>query len=147
MTFELDPRLAADTVPVTELGICSVRLMDDARWPWLILVPRVAGARDLADLAHADQHAVLDDIDAASRVVRQVFAPFKLNVATLGNVVAQLHIHVIGRAPGDPAWPAPVWGVGVAVRHLASRRDELLTRIRAAFVAGAPLAVGSRSND
>lgn len=119
MSFRLDPRLEADSVPVADLDLCQVRLQDDARWPWLVLVPRVAGAVELSDLT-ADQRAVLmEEIVLASDAVRTVGAslgrlPEKINVAALGNVVAQLHVHVIGRRRDDPAGPAPVWGVGRA---------------------------------
>lgn len=108
--FHLDPRLSADTHPVATLGLCELRLMDDANYPWLVLVPRVAGIRELIDLEAGQRRQLADETDLASRLLRQVFAPDKLNVAALGNMVAQLHVHVIARFEQDPAWPAPVWG-------------------------------------
>ncbi len=108
--YALHPQLAADTHPVTTLGLCELRLMDDCNYPWLVLVPRVADARELIDLDAAQRTAVVTDIDAASHLLRDAFAPFKLNVAALGNLVPQLHVHVIARFEDDPAWPAPVWG-------------------------------------
>ena len=133
--FSLDPRLAADTRAVAELSLCELRLMNDARWPWLILVPQVAGARELIDLDVVAQRHLLSDIDAASRALERLYAPHKLNVAALGNVVEQLHVHVIARYRDDPAWPAPVWGRGAAEPYaqatLAQRLDELRSVFRA----------------
>ena len=108
--FTLDPRLAADSHPLARLALCELRLMDDSHYPWLVLVPRVPGARDLIDLDAGQRHALCDEIDRASRLLRDAVRPHKLNVAALGNVVAQLHVHVIARFEDDPAWPAPVWG-------------------------------------
>lgn len=108
--YELHPQLAADTHPLATLDLCELRLMDDANYPWLVLVPRIAGARELIDLDAAQRHRLTDEIDQAGRALRAVFQPFKLNVAALGNLVPQLHVHVIGRYEDDPAWPAPVWG-------------------------------------
>lgn len=108
--FVLDPRLAADTHPLARLGLCDLRLMDDSHFPWLVLVPRVADARDLVDLDRTQQHLLSDEIDRTSRLLRDAFRPHKLNVAALGNVVAQLHVHVVARFEDDLAWPAPIWG-------------------------------------
>ncbi len=108
--FELDPQLASGSHPLCHLELCDLRLMDDANYPWLILVPRVLGARELIDLDHAQRHRLSDEADRAGRLLRDAFRPHKLNVAALGNVVAQLHVHVIARFEDDPAWPAPVWG-------------------------------------
>jgi diadenosine tetraphosphate (Ap4A) HIT family hydrolase len=108
--YELHPQLAADTHPVAVFGLCDLRLMDDANYPWLVLVPRVAAAREMLDLDHAQRHALTDEIDRASHVLQDAFRPHKLNVAALGNLVPQLHVHVIARFEHDPAWPSPVWG-------------------------------------
>ena len=110
--FELDPRLARDTHRVGDLALSRVLLFDDARFPWLILVPRLAGLRDLIDLPRDDQHVLLDEINRCAHVLHALDKPHKLNIATLGNVVAQLHVHVIARYTHDPAWPKTVWGVG-----------------------------------
>lgn len=131
--FSLDPRLAADSVSVLDLGLSQLQLMNDARWPWLILVPRVAGCRELIDLTTAQQSELLAEIGAASRALRGLFAPDKLNVAALGNVVAQLHVHVIARQRDDPAWPAPVWGHGTAQAYAPAALAERLARLRAAL--------------
>ncbi|MFZ2237275.1 MAG: HIT domain-containing protein [Dokdonella sp.] len=110
--FVLDERLAGDCFVVTDLNLCQVLLMNDARYPWLVLVPRLHGLIELADLDRAGQHQLLDEIHRADAALRQL-GPFdKLNVAALGNVVSQLHVHVIARRIGDDAWPAPVWDRG-----------------------------------
>ena len=108
--FTLHPQLAADSHPLAQLGLCELRLMDDANYPWLVLVPRVADARELIDLDAGQRRVLTDEIDLAARLLRDTLQPYKLNVAALGNLVPQLHVHVIGRFEHDPAWPAPVWG-------------------------------------
>ena len=133
--YHLDPQLAADTHPVAALALCELRLMDDANYPWLVLVPRLPGVRELIDLDAVRRRQLADEIDRAARLLRDLFRPHKLNVAALGNIVAQLHVHVIARFEDDPAWPAPVWG-RVAARPYAT--DALVERIRA-------LAAGLRS--
>lgn len=108
--YALDPRLGADSHPVHALPLCDLRLMDDANYPWLILIPRIAGARELIDLDPEQRRTLSDEIDLALHLLRDGFRPHKLNVAALGNLVPQLHVHVIARFEHDPAWPAPVWG-------------------------------------
>jgi diadenosine tetraphosphate (Ap4A) HIT family hydrolase len=129
-TFALDPQLVADTHAVGEFTLSRVLLMDDARFPWLILVPRRAGMRELIDLAPAEQHTLLDEIARCASALREIFAPDKLNVAALGNVVAQLHVHVIARRREDAAWPRPVWGVGSREAYAPDARDALIARLR-----------------
>lgn len=119
MTFQIDPRLDAASTFVGDLKLCQVRVQDDARWPWLVLVPRVPDAVELSDLTHDQRCTLMDEIALASEAVNALGAslgrlPEKLNVGALGNVVHQLHVHVLGRRGDDPAWPAPVWGVGPA---------------------------------
>ena len=124
--YALHPQLADDTHPLTTLALCELRLMDDANYPWLILVPRVADAREMIDLDAAQRRQLTDEIDFAARLLRTAFRPYKLNIAALGNMVEQLHVHVIGREQGDPAWPAPVWG-RVAARPYSP--EQLVARI------------------
>ena len=112
--WQLDPQLAADTHPVAHLPLSELRLMDDANHPWLILVPRVAGAVEWIDLDDAAQAGLTREIALASRALQAAFKPHKLNVAALGNVVSQLHVHVIARYRDDIAWPRPVWGSATA---------------------------------
>ena len=124
--FHLDPQLAGDSHPLASLELCELRLMDDANYPWLVLVPRVVDARELIDLAAAQRRRLSDEIDLASRLLRDCFHPYKLNVAALGNLVPQLHVHVVARFESDPAWPAPVWG-RVAARPYTP--DALVERV------------------
>ena len=114
MTWSLHPQLAADTVPVGDLALARVLLANDANYPWLILVPRIAGAREIIDLTEADQQRLMQEIAKASAALKKLRRPHKINVATLGNMVPQLHVHVLGRDQQDAAWPKPVWGVAPA---------------------------------
>jgi diadenosine tetraphosphate (Ap4A) HIT family hydrolase len=108
--FTLDPRLSADALPVGDLGLCSVLLVDDARFPWFMLVPRRSDLVELTDLAETDAASLMDEIRLATRVMIDLAKPDKVNVGALGNIVPQLHVHVVGRFRSDPAWPGPVWG-------------------------------------
>jgi diadenosine tetraphosphate (Ap4A) HIT family hydrolase len=130
--WQLHPQLADDTAPVIELPLCEVRLMDDANHPWLVLVPRVAGAVELIDLDAAQRAQLTSEIDAACRALKALFKPHKLNVAALGNLVPQLHVHVIARYTDDIAWPRPVWGAANARPYAP---EELVERIGALLAA------------
>jgi diadenosine tetraphosphate (Ap4A) HIT family hydrolase len=130
--FRLHPQLARDTVEIGDLPLSRVLLMRDANYPWLILVPRKPDLTELIDLDGAEQRQVMTEIDRAARALRALTRCHKLNVAALGNAVAQLHVHVIARFRDDPAWPKPVWGV---VPSRAYEGDELET-FKAALHAG-----------
>jgi diadenosine tetraphosphate (Ap4A) HIT family hydrolase len=115
--FTLDAALAAAATPLGAYDLCEVRLMQDARFPWLVLIPRRADVIEIEDLGAADRAVLMDEILRAGTVVRAIGEALgrpveKLNVAALGNVTPQLHVHVIGRRRDDAAWPRPVWGVG-----------------------------------
>jgi diadenosine tetraphosphate (Ap4A) HIT family hydrolase len=126
--FALDPRLQADTRLVASLALCDVLLMNDTRFPWLILVPRRANLVEICDLQADEQNTLWHEVSLTSQVLRTV-APFdKLNLGALGNIVRQLHVHVVGRREGDAAWPGPVWGSGPAVRY---GDEALATRLQA----------------
>lgn len=127
--FTLDSRLQADTLPIGELALCRVLLMDDARFPWLILVPRKADLADLIDLDAGERHRMMDEIAIASDALKVAFGPDKLNVAALGNQVRQLHIHVIARFTSDVAWPSPVWGVGERHAYPPHAAGSLVDRL------------------
>ncbi|BBK38016.1 hypothetical protein STAQ_30940 [Allostella sp. ATCC 35155] len=131
--FTLDSRLAEDTFPVTRLALCEVRLMDEPSWPWLILVPALPDIREITDLGQDDRTRLMEEIIQAERVLQRLYAPDKLNVAALGNMVPQLHVHVIARRTDDPAWPRPVWGALPRSRHPAGRGQAEAARIAAAF--------------
>ena len=112
--FQLDPRLAADSVFVADGPLSQVRLMDDRRFPWLLLVPRVAGASEWIELDGGQQRLLLAEINQLSQLLQTEPGVRKLNIGALGNIVRQLHIHLVGRHEGDAAWPGPVWGSGTA---------------------------------
>lgn len=126
--FALDPRLQADTRSVAMLSLCELRLMDDARYPWLVLVPHRAGMVEVADLAEAEQAQLWREANQAAAALRAVAPCDKLNLGALGNIVRQLHLHVVARTEGDAAWPGPVWGSGAAVPYAA---DALAARLAA----------------
>jgi len=126
----LDPALEADTTPVADLALSTLRLHKDARFPWLILIPQRPEAVEMIDLADMDQAVLFDEIVLVSRVLKAATGCDKLNVAALGNQVRQLHVHIIARFTGDAAWPRPVWGSGAAVAYEAARRDRLIAKIR-----------------
>ena len=115
--FLLDPRLAADSVFIADGPLSQVRLMDDTRFPWLLLVPRVADASEWLELDGAQQRLLLAEINQAGNLIRALPEVEKLNIGALGNIVRQLHVHVVARSEGDAAWPGPVWGSGAAQRH------------------------------
>lgn len=112
--FTLDERLSADSLPLCQTDMSLLRVSRDARFPWLILIPQRDGLADLVDLSPDDETRVMADMRAASLVLRQVTKCDKLNVASLGNMVRQLHIHIVARFEGDAAWPGPIWGVDEA---------------------------------
>ena len=134
MSFLLDPRLVDDTHLIGDLSLSSLMLMDDARFPWLILVPRIAGARELLDLDEADRHNLLGELSMIGRGLETLFCPDKINIAALGNVVPQLHVHVIARYIDDEVWPQPVWGRGERKRYDESALAQRINELRKAFV-------------
>lgn len=129
--FRADPAFDAASVPVADWPLCQVRLQNDARFPWLILIPRQPDLRELEDLPPEDRIQLMDEVVRAGALVRQLGQAagrpvHKLNVAALGNVTAQLHVHVIGRRPDDGVWPDPVWGRGEPVPYEIDARDAAL---------------------
>ena len=128
--WSLDPQLAADTIPVGDLALSRVLLANDANYPWLILVPRMPGVTEITDLDPNDQVQLLGEIDAAARVLKAVTECEKLNIAALGNMVAQLHVHVIARRHSDAAWPKPVWGAVPPSAYSPAVRDGLIGALR-----------------
>ena len=120
--WELHPQLARDTITIGDLPLSRVLVINDANWPWLLLVPRRVGACEIIDLGEVEQAQLMTEIARAGRALEAVTECDKLNIAALGNVVPQLHVHVIARRQGDAAWPRPVWG---AVPPIAHDKDEL----------------------
>jgi diadenosine tetraphosphate (Ap4A) HIT family hydrolase len=129
MNFTLDPRLAADTFAIADLGLSRALLMNDSRYPWVILTPRRQAAVELTDLISADRATLTEEIARACAIVRALRDVEKVNVGALGNIVRQLHIHIVGRNTRDFAWPGPVWGAGSARPYQASEREALLARL------------------
>jgi diadenosine tetraphosphate (Ap4A) HIT family hydrolase len=127
--FALHPRLAADTLFVADWPLCRVLLMNDARYRWLVLVPRVAGATEIFDLADADRIALIEETARAGELLKALTAAAKINVGALGNLVPQLHMHVVARDPGDPAWPGPVWGHSPAVPYAADAAAAVVAQV------------------
>jgi diadenosine tetraphosphate (Ap4A) HIT family hydrolase len=130
MPWSLHPQLQGDSCPVGDLPLSRLLLANDANYPWLVLVPRCVGASEIIDLSHAEQIELAIEIAAVSRALKAVAPCDKLNVAALGNVVPQLHFHVIARRRSDPAWPKPVWGAVPARDYESPARECLLAALR-----------------
>jgi diadenosine tetraphosphate (Ap4A) HIT family hydrolase len=131
--FHLDSRLDADTIPVGDLSLSTVLLLNDARFPWLVLVPRIAAASELTDLSEEQAVQLMQEIRIATRVMIALSRPDKVNVGALGNVVTQLHVHVVGRFRSDPAWPGPVWGHGTRTPYPDHAATALIERAATLF--------------
>ena len=127
--FNLDPRLAGDTLLVGELPLCRVLLMNDAQYPWLILVPRLADVVELTDLSDTDYQRYCAESRAVAKAMLEVYPDAKLNIAALGNLVPQLHLHVVARRRGDAAWPGPIWGHGDPVPLTETERQRLINAV------------------
>ena len=134
--FALDPRLAEDTLAVGELDLSTLRLMNDRRFPWAILVPRRAGAVEYFELSRADRQALSEEIAIVSEALWRLAAAHKMNVGAIGNQVRQLHVHIIARTTDDAAWPSPVWGPasskGAAIPYADAGAQGLVARLQSA---------------
>jgi diadenosine tetraphosphate (Ap4A) HIT family hydrolase len=124
------PQLERDTAPVGDMPLCRVLLIDDANYPWLLLVPRRHEIVEIVDLDYIEQAQLMTEIAHASRSLKAMTGCDKINVAALGNVVPQLHVHVIARSRGDAAWPKPVWGVAPARAYEQAALGELVASLR-----------------
>jgi len=133
--WSLHPQLAADTVPVCDLALSRLLAANDADFPWLILVPRRAGVCDMIDLG-SEQTLLMEEIAAASRALKDETRCDKLNVAAIGNVVPQLHIHIVARRIGDSLWPKPMWGATAGRRYEAAALATFTAAIRSRIVRG-----------
>ncbi|MGR9170087.1 HIT family protein [Rhizobium sp. KDH_Rht_773_N] len=131
--FVLDPRLDSDSTSILVIGLCDVRLSKDARWPWLILVPRRAGITEIFELTPLDQVLLTFEIDLVAAALKKITGATKINVGALGNIVRQLHVHVIARSEGDANWPGPVWGFGKAEPYEEATRNEFIVKLREAL--------------
>ncbi|MGO7021618.1 HIT domain-containing protein [Rhizobium leguminosarum] len=131
--FALDPRLENDSVSIMVTGLCDLRLSRDARWPWLILVPRRADITEIFELTPLDQVLLAFETELVAKALKEITGATKINVGALGNIVRQLHVHAIARFEGDANWPGPVWGFGRAEPYEDGKRDEFIAKLREAL--------------
>jgi diadenosine tetraphosphate (Ap4A) HIT family hydrolase len=130
MAFVLDPRLKADTLFAASLPICDVLVMNDARYTWLIGVPRVVAAIEWHDLSEELRTQAFEEVMALSQIVSSIAGVEKVNIGALGNIVRQLHVHIVGRNASDPAWPGPVWGHSPAKPYATGAADTLIQAVK-----------------
>ena len=131
--FSLHPQLARDTAPAGDLALARVLAMNDANYPWLILVPRIPGAVEIIDLNEEQQAQLMSEIALAARALKNVAACDKLNIATIGNVVPQLHVHIVARRRNDAAWPRPVWGAAPPLAYAPAELERFIAAVRGAI--------------
>jgi diadenosine tetraphosphate (Ap4A) HIT family hydrolase len=131
--FELDRRLEADTMHVMWLGLCELRLMDDRRWPWLVLVPQRRGAVEVHDMTPLDQTLLTFEANMVAEALKEVTGCTKINTGALGNIVRQLHVHVVARSEGDANWPGPVWGHGEREPYRREDAHQFADRVATAL--------------
>jgi len=131
--FVLDRRLEADSEPMLWLGLCELRLMNDSRWPWLLLIPQRSGIEEIHDLTPLDQAMLTFETNMVAQGLKKATGCLKINTAALGNIVRQLHVHVVARNEADPAWPGPVWGSGPANPYRREDMHRLAQKIRDAL--------------
>ena len=128
--WSLHPQLARDTIAIGDLALSRLLVVNDANWPWLLLVPRRPGASEIIDLDEVARAQLMTEISRVARALKEVTACDKLNVAALGNVVAQLHVHVIARRSGDAGWPKPIWGAAPPLPRDPRELDRFVTAIK-----------------
>ena len=133
MKFTLHQRLQEDTIEIIRLKLSRVLLMNDSSFPWIVLVPERQGVQEVYELSVEDRSVLIEEIAAASEIIRQLYSPDKINIGALGNLVPQLHIHVIGRFRTDRAWPGPVWGTGPARPYADGGLAAISAGIKKAF--------------
>jgi diadenosine tetraphosphate (Ap4A) HIT family hydrolase len=127
--FRLDERLERDSELVTVLGLCQLRLMKDSRWPWLLLVPQRSGISEIFELTPLDQTLLTFETNSVAEALKRATGVKKINVAAIGNIVSQLHVHIIGRSEGDANWPGPIWGHGKAEPYRDGAEQKLLNKV------------------
>ncbi len=131
MSFSLDARLSSDTDFVGDLPLCRLLLMNDSRWPWLVLVPRRDNLAELSDLEAVDRTRLIEEAARMADWLKAHTRAEKINLGALGNIVRQLHVHVVARSAGDPGWPGPVWGFGAAVPYEDNEFRAMMAAARA----------------
>lgn len=133
MPFKLDPRLESDSSFIDDLDLCHIRLSNNAAFPWILLVPKRKNVVEIVDLSEQDQLLLLQEINKTSKMMQSLFRPSKLNIANLGNIVPQLHIHMIARYTHDKAWPGPVWNSGITDSYQISEQEQRIKAIKDAL--------------
>ena len=131
MPFTLDTRLQSESLPVLTLGLCELRLMNDSRWPWLVLVPQREEVSEWHALTPLDQTMLTFEATMVGKALKEATECLKINTGMLGNIVHQLHIHVVARNEGDPGWPGPVWGHGTATAYGEEDAASMIASIKA----------------
>lgn len=132
-TFRLDERLARDSELITKLGLCQLRIQNDKRWPWLVLVPQRNDVSELFELTPLDQAMLSFETNQVASALKELTGATKINVGALGNIVRQLHVHVIARNEGDPSWPGPIWGQGTAIPYSDNDRHDFMKKLAGAL--------------
>ncbi|WP_037080025.1 HIT family protein [Neorhizobium vignae] len=127
--FELDGRIARDSDLVSVLTLCQLRIQNDSRWPWLVMVPQRADMTEIFDLSPEEQALLSAEVNKVAAALKTVTGATKINVGALGNIVHQLHVHVIARFEGDPNWPGPIWGFGQAAPYGESQKQDFLNKL------------------
>lgn len=132
--FTLHPQLENDTIFIKSLELSEILLMNDSRYPWFILVPRIENAVDITDLSENESLAFITEINRVSISIKKQFQPERLNIAMLGNVVPQLHCHIIARFETDFAWSKPVWSNGDTVPYTKAEKEKMVSLSKTIFV-------------
>ena len=127
--FELDGRIARDSDLIATLDLCQLRIQNDSRWPWLVMVPQRADMTEIFELSEADQALLSAEVNHIAAALKEITCATKINVGALGNIVRQLHVHVIARFEGDANWPGPIWGYGSAEPYDGEKRQALMNRL------------------
>jgi diadenosine tetraphosphate (Ap4A) HIT family hydrolase len=123
--FELDARIDRDSALIKKLDLCQLRIQNDSRWPWLVMVPERPGMTEIFELSPADQTLLLAEVTKVGAALKKVTGATKINIAAIGNIVRQLHVHVIARFEGDANWPGPVWGFGQSTPYTDAERQKI----------------------
>lgn len=132
-SFKLDDRFVRDSVFIANLGFCQLRLQNDSRWPWLVMIPQRNDITEVFELTPLDQTMLTFEMNLVAKILKEVTKAQKINVGALGNIVRQLHVHIIARNQGDASWPGPVWGHGTPQPYSDEQRDDLLERLKLAL--------------
>jgi diadenosine tetraphosphate (Ap4A) HIT family hydrolase len=127
--FELDARLARDTELVASLGLCQLRISKDARWPWFLLVPQRNAVSEVFELTPLDQALLTFETNMVAEALKRATGAEKINAAAIGNIVRQLHVHIVARSEGDPNWPGPIWGFGQSEPYDDAQKQALINRL------------------